>query len=77
MTKKDKANSYIKKSIKDLNGIIADAYKTLGNARFGAAGSRSSNTAEGKEAQKTIARAKTELRAREIQSIKEKEQDNK
>ena len=57
---------YKKESIKSLNSMIAEAYKTLGNARFGAAGSRSENTAEGKAAQKTIARAKTELRAREL-----------
>jgi len=63
MTKKV---DYKKKSIKDLQDIIADSYKTLGNARFSAAGSRSKNTVDGKEAQKTIARAKTELKAREI-----------
>ena len=57
---------YKKKSIKDLTGIIADSYKTLGNARFSGAGSRVNNTPEGKAAQKTIARAKTELRMREI-----------
>ncbi len=68
MTKKV---NYKKKSIKDLTSIIADAYKTLGNARFSAAGSRSKNTVEGKDAQKTIARAKTELRAREIQEAQE------
>ena len=61
-----KKENYKKKSIKDLDGIIADSYKTLGNARFGAAGSRANNTPEGKAAQKTIARAKTELRTREI-----------
>ena len=66
-----KREDYKKKSIKDLNGIIADAYKTLGNARFGAAGSRSKNSPEGKVAQKTIARAKTELKTREL-----KEQTN-
>ncbi len=66
MAKKDNTNNYTKKSIKDISGIIANAYKTLGNARFAAAGSRSNNTPEGKEAQKTIARAKTELRSREI-----------
>jgi len=67
MTKKAKeTNSLKKKSIKDLAGIIADSYKALGNARFSAAGSRAKNTVEGKKAQKTIARAKTELKAREM-----------
>ena len=66
MTKK---TDYKKKSVKDLTGVIADAYKTLGNARFSAAGSRSKNTVEGKDAQKAIARAKTELRAREINDV--------
>jgi len=61
-----KKEDYKKKSVKDLSGMIADAYKALGNARFGAAGSRSKNTPEGKAAQKTIARAKTELRVREL-----------
>jgi len=68
MTKKV---DYKKKSIKDLTGVIADAYKTLGNARFSASGSRSKNTPEGKEAQKAIAKAKTELRAREINDVVE------
>ncbi len=68
MTKK---TDYKKKSIKDLEGVIADSYKTLGNARFSAAGSRANNTVEGKDAQKAIARAKTELKAREIQDSKE------
>ncbi|MCD5384336.1 MAG: 50S ribosomal protein L29 [Candidatus Pacebacteria bacterium] len=74
----NKKEDYKKKSAKDLVRMIADAYKTLGNARFGAAGSRSKNTKDGKEAQKTIARAKTELRAREIsENLSDKEQDNK
>ena len=68
MTKK---TDYKKKSIKDLKGLVADAYKALGNARFGAAGSRSKNSVEGKAAQKEIARAKTELRARELQDTSE------
>jgi ribosomal protein L29 len=68
MTKKV---DYKKKTIKDLQEVIASAYKTLGNARFSAASSRSTNTKEGKEAKKEIARAKTELRSRELA------QDNK
>jgi ribosomal protein L29 len=67
-----KKEDYKKKSIKDIKSMIADAYKTLGNARFGAAGSRSKNTTEGKTAKKVIARAKTELRARELQDSIEK-----
>ncbi len=66
-----KKTDYKKKSIKDLHKIIVDAYKTLGNARFGAVGSRSKNTPEGKAAQKEIARAKTELREREIKEALE------
>lgn len=62
MSKED----YTKKSIKDLQDTLAKAYKTLGNARFGAAGSRSKNTPEGKSAKKIIARVKTELRSREL-----------
>ncbi len=61
-----KQEDYKKKSVKDIKGIIEDAYKTLGNARFGAAGSRANNTPEGKKAKKVIARAKTELRLREL-----------
>ncbi len=64
MTKK---TDYKKKSVKDLMSILNDAYKALGNARFGAAGSRAKNTAEGRKAKKIIARVKTELRRREIQ----------
>jgi ribosomal protein L29 len=74
MTKKTtEANNYKKKSIKDLHGIIADSYKTLGNARFAAAGSRANNTDEGKAAQKTIARVKTELRKRELEEVQKEE----
>ncbi len=61
-----KKEDYKKKSIKDLSSMIADAYKTLGNARFGGAGSRANNTDEGRSAKKVIARAKTELKDREI-----------
>jgi len=61
MTKKV---DYTKKSEKDLHGLLQEAYKTLGNARFSAVGSRAKNTPEGKKARKTIARIKTQLRAR-------------
>lgn len=61
MTKKD---DYTKKSDKDLNEALASNYKTLGNARFGAAGSRAGNTSQGRSAKKAIARIKTELRRR-------------
>ncbi len=60
---------YKKKSDKDLHIDLAEAYRTLGNARFGAAGGRSKNTPEGKKAKKIIARIKTELRRREIEEI--------
>lgn len=71
MAKKTKAtNDIIKKSDKDLAELLVASYKTLGNARFGAAGSRAGNTPEGRMAKKTIARVKTELRRREDNDTK-------
>lgn len=56
-----KREDITKKSDKDLQEMLAVNYKAIGNARFGAAGSRAGNTAEGRTAKKTIARIKTEL----------------
>lgn len=56
-----KKEDITKKSDKDLHEMLTASYKAVGNARFGAAGSRAGNTAEGRNAKKTIARVKTEL----------------
>jgi ribosomal protein L29 len=56
--------SYTKQSEKELYKILRDMQKELGNARFSAAGSRASNTSEGRNAKKEIARIKTEIRRR-------------
>ncbi len=53
-----------KHSVEDLHTLVADKREELRAVRFGAAGSRSRNTREGRNIRKTIARALTELRAR-------------
>lgn len=46
--------------------MVADKREALRSQRFGAAGSRSRNVKEAREAKKEIARLLTEIRSREI-----------
>ncbi len=52
----------------ELKKIVADKREVLRVSRFGGAGSRTRNVRESRGVRKDIARALTELRAREIAS---------
>ncbi|MDB5187588.1 MAG: Ribosomal protein [Candidatus Kaiserbacteria bacterium] len=58
-------NDISTKTEADLNAQVLDMRQKLQSIRFGAAGSRTRNTSESRTARKDIARAKTELNARQ------------
>lgn len=60
--------NFTKQSVEDIRTEVTKLRESLRAFRFGAAGSRSRNVREGRETRKSIARALTELRAREIAS---------
>jgi ribosomal protein L29 len=60
------ATDITKQSVEDIRAAVTKLREGLRAFRFGAAGSRSRNVREGRETRKQIARALTELRAREI-----------
>ena len=68
MKKKD----YKKKSDADLMKFLRDTRKLAMDFRFDVAGSKTRNTKEGKNAKKDIARALTEVRARELSTVHKK-----
>lgn len=57
-----------KYSIEDLHKEIRDKRESLRSIRFGASGSRSRNTREGRTLRKDIARLLTEVNARRVDS---------
>lgn len=59
-------------SPEDLTKIVADMREKNREIRFGAAGSRSRNTRGSRMNRRTIARALTELRMREVAKVEKK-----
>lgn len=57
-----------KQSVEDIRASVTAMREQLRASRFGGAGSRARNVREGRTIRKDIARALTELRAREIAS---------
>ncbi len=53
-------------TVEDLNKFVSDKREALREFRFGGAGSRSRNVREGRTLRKDIARALTEIRARDL-----------
>lgn len=60
------ATDITKQSVEDIRADVTKLREELRASRFGAAGSRSRNVRAVRETRKEIARALTELRAREI-----------
>lgn len=65
------ANENHTKSIEHLKKEVTDMQEKLRTIRFGGAGSRSRNVKEGRNIRRDVARALTELRAREINTERE------
>jgi ribosomal protein L29 len=65
------ANENHTKTVDHLKKEVVDMQEKLRTIRFGGAGSRSRNVKEGRNIRRDVARALTELRAREIATEKE------
>jgi ribosomal protein L29 len=65
------ANENHTKTVEHLKKEVSDMQEKLRTIRFGGAGSRSRNVKEGRNIRRDVARALTELRAREIAAEKE------
>ena len=65
-----KKTIYKGKSVSDLAKALYEKREALRNFRFGAAGSKTRNTKEGKNTRKEIARIMTELNRGEVRSKK-------
>ncbi len=63
-----KTNEIKNKTVEHLRKEVADTQEKLREIRFGGAGSRSRNVKEGRNLRREVARALTELRARDIAS---------
>lgn len=66
------ANELKNKTVDHLKKDVSDMQEKLRVIRFGGAGSRSRNVKEGRGIRREVARALTELRAREIASTAKK-----
>lgn len=66
------ANDFQKQTSEQLHKAVADMREKLRSFRFGGAGSRTRNVREGRELRKDVARALTELSAREIAQSEKK-----
>lgn len=60
------ANEFHKQDAEQLKTSVNDMREKLRNFRFGGAGSRSKNVREGRNLRRDIARALTEIRAKDL-----------
>ncbi len=65
-----KKNDFSKKTDKDLQALLKEKYDALRAFRFGGSGAKARDVKEGRNLRKDIARAKTVIRAREIEAAK-------
>jgi ribosomal protein L29 len=61
---------FSKQDVQELKKLVADKREALRAFRFGAQGTRTRNTREGRNLRKEIARMLTELRKREVSNTK-------